>query len=148
MQYQFSAYGHQNIRAAHKTTLEFTKDKEVSLKGDCIIGVNADFDVLELKKFIKSCGNCKVKIEIKTGDGKIMDAIEAELNPDFFDEKEIVIRRSSFRSSRTLAINSDKSSFEIGNLFGNYLKTPNNRMTIKIFTTIYTGLSGFLERKS
>ena len=41
---KFSARGHENIRGVHKTTFEFTKEKELTLKGDCIIGVNADFD--------------------------------------------------------------------------------------------------------
>ena len=45
MSYSFTAYGHKNILATHKTTIEFTKDKELSLKGNCIVGVRADFDL-------------------------------------------------------------------------------------------------------
>jgi hypothetical protein len=33
------AQGHENILATHKTTLEFTKDKRLSKKGDCIVAV-------------------------------------------------------------------------------------------------------------
>ena len=36
------ARGHPNIRATHKTTLEVTKEKELSPRGDCIIGICAD----------------------------------------------------------------------------------------------------------
>ena len=39
----FLAFGHKNITANHKTTLEFTKENSVTKKGDCIIGVNSDF---------------------------------------------------------------------------------------------------------
>ena len=39
----FKAYGHENIRATHNRTIEFTKHKELSVRGDCIIGVNSDF---------------------------------------------------------------------------------------------------------
>ena len=53
MRYSFTCYGHENIASKHKTTLEFTKDKELGLEGDCIVGVKADFSLLQLKKFIK-----------------------------------------------------------------------------------------------
>ncbi len=69
MHYKFNAYGHPNILATHKTTLEFTKDKEVSLRGDCIIGINSDFDLGKLKDFIKKTiknYNKKIIITIKT----------------------------------------------------------------------------------
>ena len=52
MRYSFTCYGHENITAKHKTTLEFTKDKDLSLKGDCIVGVNADFDINKIKELI------------------------------------------------------------------------------------------------
>jgi hypothetical protein len=41
-------YGHKNIQATHKTTLEFTKDKHLSKKGDCIIAVAADKALTDL----------------------------------------------------------------------------------------------------
>ena len=63
---KFTAYGHPNITARHKTTLEFTKDKELSLRGDCIVGVKADFSLSEIKKFIKSLKTNKIKIIIET----------------------------------------------------------------------------------
>ncbi len=66
MKYSFICYGHKNITAKHKTTLEFTKERDLSLKGDCIVGVKADFDLLQLRKFIKSLkNNNKVTITIQ-----------------------------------------------------------------------------------
>ena len=59
MKYSFHAFGHKNLLGTHKNTLEFTKDKNLTLKGDCIVGVNADFDAGELKNFIKNCPNKK-----------------------------------------------------------------------------------------
>ena len=66
MKYKFHAYGHPNILATHKTTLEFTKDSELSLKGDCIVGVKADFDLNEIKKFVKNLKSNQIKIIIQT----------------------------------------------------------------------------------
>mgnify|MGYP001585634981 CR=1 FL=1 len=66
MAYSFACYGHENITARHKTTLEFTKSNELSLKGDCIIGIKADFSLKGIKLFVKSLGNNKkIKITIE-----------------------------------------------------------------------------------
>jgi hypothetical protein len=104
MGYSFFSFGHPNITAKHKNTIEFTKDKELSLKGDCIIGVNSDFDLKEIKKLIKN--SKRMKIEIKVDD--IYEEINCELNPGFDDDKEIVIRKGEFVSKRTLGIKADK----------------------------------------
>lgn len=108
MEYSFKAYGHPNILATHKTTLEITKDKELSKKGTCIIGVNSDFSLEEIKKFLKFK---KIKLVIEV-DG-IKEEILAEINPEFNDNKEIVIRKGDFCSERTLGIKADKASFDI-----------------------------------
>ena len=41
--YNFTVRGHNNVLALHKNTVEFTKDKELTLNGDCILGVDANF---------------------------------------------------------------------------------------------------------
>ena len=56
MQYSFLAYGHKNVTSLHKSTFEITTDKDLTLKGDCIIGLNSDVTLndfpAELKKEI------------------------------------------------------------------------------------------------
>ncbi len=110
MQYKFKAYGHQNITAKHKTTLEFTKDKNLTLKGDCIIGVKADFSLSSIKKFIKSLKSNKIKIIIELENKKIKETINAEINPYFNSDREMVIRKSNFKDKRTFAIRADKAA--------------------------------------
>ena len=130
MQYAFHAYGHPNILATHKTTLEFTKDSELSLKGDCIVGVNADFNLGELKKFISKIKNNIVTITIETSDKKIKEIIEAELNPNFNDEKEIVIRKTDFASERTLGIKANKAAFELKSGLIEFLKSKESKINV------------------
>jgi|TARA_B100001964_G_C14252614_1_gene610673 hypothetical protein len=138
MKYSFSCYGHENIIAKHKTTLEFTKDSELSLKGDCIVGVKADFSLLELKKFIKSLKNNNKKITIiietieNSDNENIVEKINAEINPDFNSDKEIVIRKSDFISERTFAINADKAAFELNKDLVEFLKVKYNKIKIII----------------
>ena len=136
MKYEFIANGHPNISGTHKTTLEFTKDEEVSLKGDCIIGVNADFDSSEIKKFIKSLKSKKVSITIKTISKSefaiIKAAIFAEINPDFNSGREIVIRKTDFISERTFAVNADKSANELDRNLIEFLRKRGNKTSVII----------------
>ena len=133
MGYSFTCYGHQNITSKHKTTLEFTKDRYLTLKGDCIVGIKADFSLLHLKKFIKSLKNNKIIIiiiESMDNDKKIIDKIKAEINPDFNSDKDIVIRKSEFIDYRTLAIKADKAAFDLNRDLIKNIK--NNKRKIKI----------------
>ncbi len=102
----FRALGHPNIKATHKNTIEFTKEDYLTPEGDCIVGVKADFDVSELKKFVKK--HKHVKITIKTGGLK--EIITAKTNPDFSDDHELVIRLGEHASPRTFAVRADKAA--------------------------------------
>ena len=130
MQYKFNAHGHKNILAAHKTTLEFTKDAEVSLKGDCIAGINADFELDKIKNFIEQLKNNKISITISNG--KIHETIFATINQNFDDNKELVIRKTGFISERTFAIKADKAAFELNRQLIRYLKEKRNKISVII----------------
>ena len=101
----FTIYGHENILSTHKTTFEFTKDSNLTKRGDCIVGVKADFNFSDLKKFIENNSNIKIKISL---DG-LEEIITAKINPDFDDQHEIVIRKTGFISKRTCSMH--KSSY-------------------------------------
>ena len=111
MECKFTAYGHPNITAKHKTTLEFTKDEELTLKGDCIVGVKADFSLSEIKEFIKNLKGKKIKIIIEVNGLK--EEINAEINPGFNSDREMVVRKSDFKDERTFAIGADKASCDL-----------------------------------
>lgn len=125
---QFVAYGYPNIRATHKTTIEFTKEKDLSLKGDCIVGVNADFDAKALREFIGQNKDKKVRIILCVDD--IKEEICAELNPHFNDNKEMVIRKSGFISKRTFAIKADKAASDLDRELVKRIKNSNQRIRI------------------
>ncbi len=147
MKYLFTCYGHENITCRHKTTLEFTKDADLGLEGDCIVGVKSDFQLNKIKEFIKSLGNNKKitimmetinndynnktvnnKKNIKSNDyknKKIIEKINAEINPDFDSDREMVIRKSDFADKRTFAIKADKAACEVNAGMVNFLKDRN-----------------------
>lgn len=141
MAYSFACYGHENITCKHKTTLEFTKSNELSLKGDCIVGVKADFSIKEIKRFIESLGNNKkITITIETinedynnknyneksiNNQKITEKINAEINASFNSDKEMVIRKSDFADKRTFAVKADKAACELNVGLVKFLKDKN-----------------------
>ncbi len=126
--YSFIAYGHPNISARHKNTFEFTKDKEVTKAGDCIIGVNADFELESIRKFIKN--KEKIRIIIKV-DG-ISDEIDCKVNKEFNDNNEIVVRRSEFSSERTLGIRSEKACIDLNKELVEKLKHGETKISITL----------------
>lgn len=124
----FTARGHKNILATHKTTLEFTKDCSLSKKGDCIVGVCADFEPEKVKAFALSGKKVDVVLEV---DG-VKERISGVLNPSFNSTDEIVIRMGSFASDRTLVLRADKSSKYLSRSFASLLKNPESVIKITI----------------
>lgn len=135
MQYKFHAYGHPNILGTHKTTLEFTKDENLTLNGDCIAGVKADFEPGKLKEFIKKSKNNKITITIEAPNRKIRETIKAELNPDFGHDSELVIRKTEFISDRTFATKANKAAFGLKMGLIDYLKEKKNKIAVIIENT-------------
>lgn len=127
----FTAKGHKNILATHKTTLEFTKDTEIKIEGDCIVGVAADFNAQEAKELAKKGGKIKLIIQIDD----LKEEINGELNPNFSDEKEIVIRMGSFASERTLIVNADKSAKYLSREIVERMKDPKTKIVIELTPT-------------
>ncbi|MBU2561404.1 MAG: HAD-IIIA family hydrolase [Nanoarchaeota archaeon] len=128
MKYTFTARGHRNILATHKNTLEFTKDKEMSLDGDCILGLEADFSIDELQKLAKSHSQLRMRIKA----GEFTDEIEFTVNKNFSSEQELVIRFSEFSSDRTFGFRATKSAKQLDRKLVEKLKDPGQRITVEI----------------
>lgn len=130
MQYTFTAWGHENITGKHKRTLEFTKDSELGIEGDCILGVIANFNIYDLKEIIKSGKRLKMVISVDN----IFDEIIFEPNLEFDDEREIVIRKGDFISKRTLGVKANKACFDLKRELVEKLKNPDRRVDVLIAT--------------
>lgn len=132
MEYSFSCKGHKNILALHRNTIEFTKEKEISLQGDCIIGTCADFDLELLIDFVRQNRDKTVEAEIKTGE--LRQTFNFFFNRDFLDEHEIVIRKTDFLSKRTLGIKADVAAQDIDRDFARELRNGETKIEV-IFRT-------------
>ena len=123
----FHAFGHSFITAKHPTTIEFTKESSVTPRGDCIVGVRADFDALKLRKFLTAD---KLLIEI-CAQG-ICDKFTAIPHKTFCDEKELVIRTTDFVSDRTFATKSEKAANDLSRKLVSYCKNPQEKISVTI----------------
>ncbi len=130
MKYSFSAKGHANILATHKSTLEITKDESLTTKGDCIIAVGADFSLEKIQEVIKNCQNEKIMLTIKAAG--ITEQITANVNKDFSSTKDIVFRTGGFSSERTLGTRCDKAAASLNRGLVNLLKHYGQTATITL----------------
>ena len=133
-EYAFTAWGHPNIRATHPTTLMFTKDPECTAKGDCIVGVRADFDVGKVKEFLRGVVKpIGLRMRIAEKGKEQVEELVALINPDFNDGQEMVVRKSDFKGHRTLAIRATKASLQLSRKLVSSIKKNDVKMVITLF---------------
>jgi hypothetical protein len=132
------AKGHGNIQALHPTTLMFTTEQNLSATGDCIVAVAADKAAADLSPQFKAAlkqPNTQLTITIEADDLK--EQISAHGSPELTltHATDLVVRKSSFRCSRTLAIQADKASKDLPRSFVEKLQDPNQTVKITLQIT-------------
>jgi len=136
VKFEIKFYGHENIRSNHQKTIEITKDSDLSVRGDCIIGVNADsscFDLpIGLKEKLRD-PKSKVKILIKVSQYEFVIFGRGHNDLTLTHPEDIVIRKSDFVCPRTLAVKCDKTANLIPREMIQLLQNPT---TIGTFTII------------
>ena len=133
-----TAYGHANILGTHPTTLEITRARDVTLKGDCIVAVSASKSLSDLgeplKRILrKSSSDVILRLEV---DG-LEEAIKGFGDPrlSLTSTEDMVCRKSSFVCGRTLMVRADKSAAEIDRDIIRVLRNSKN----KVYITIQAG---------
>lgn len=116
MNFKIKAKGHKNVLSMHKSTFEITKDKELSLSGDCIIGLDIDKSMLDFpddfkKEIANSNNKITVKLSTETASDEIIGYGHEDLTLDH--PTDIVCRKSDFICSRTLMIKSNKAAVDL-----------------------------------
>jgi uncharacterized protein len=132
---QITAFGHRNIRSTHKTTFEFTKDTDLTPRGDCIIAVASDRGSADLSaRFKKQARNPGAKITVTITADEVTETIKGRGHPDltFTHPTDIVARTSDYICSRTLMIKADKSSKQLDKSLIEKMKNPDQKIEIQI----------------
>ena len=136
MRFEIKFFGHENIRSTHQKTIEITRASELSVRGDCIIGVNATSACLDLpipfKKKLQN-PNTKIQISIKVEQHEFIICGRGHEDLNLTHVEDIVIRKSDFVCPRTLAVGCDKTADLIPREMVQLLQDPR---TIGTFTII------------
>ncbi len=129
------AYGHENIQATHESTLEITKEAQISKKGDCIIAVSADKAVANLSpEFKESLRKKNAKITMLIEAGEVAEVVNAFGSPQLIltHPTDTVARKSSYICSRTLAIQADKGACDLSRKLVEKLRNPKQKVKITL----------------
>ena len=134
MVWTITAWGHPKITATHPTTFMVTTDLEITLKGNCVIGVRSDTSAStlpsELRDTLRSGEELLITLEVEGKTEKIRAHGHPSLTLDH--PTDLVVRKSNFICGRTLAINADKSAADLPRSFINSLHSPEARLRMKI----------------
>lgn len=130
MRFEILFYGHKNVRAYHPRTIEITTEPGLTLQGDCIIGVGAEYGCKGIperikKKIRRSDSNIKITIQVNDKSFQIVGKGHEDLvleNPH-----DIVIRKSNFLCPRTLAVGCNKACADIPRQIVKMLQDPKTK---------------------
>jgi hypothetical protein len=133
------AFGHENILALHPTTLMTTTEKHLTTTGDCIIAVGADKAASDLNPDFKAAiRQPKAHLTITIEANGLKEQINAHGSPDLTltHPSDLVVRKSSFRCNRTVAIQADKASKDLSREIIEKLQIPGQKVKITLRVTL------------
>lgn len=116
MEYTFIVNGHPNVTSKHRTTLEFTKDTDISIRADCIIGVKSPVSMENIPtEIINSIKEDDRPITLKLETENAVDTVTGYGHHELTltHPTDMVSRKSDFKCSRTLMINADKAAVDL-----------------------------------
>jgi hypothetical protein len=129
----FTVKGHENIISTHKSTWQITKEEHLTQQGDCIIGVGSKIACIDLPDWLKEHlqNEGKIKIEMKVGELQLVGMAEGHRELTFGNKVDMVIRKSTYISPRTVAINSSIVAKDLPWPMIKLLQDPNSILQIK-----------------
>lgn len=136
MDISFWAWGHKDVKATHRSTLEITKDDYLTPMGDCIVAIRSEVACRDLPNEVKDClRNGRARVTIIFEGGGYIDKVVGWGDPrlTLSSNESIVVRRSNYIDERTLAVRADKSAAELDRGLVKYLQDMGKvRITIII----------------
>lgn len=127
-------YGHPAIRALHRTTIEITRDTDLTLSGDCIVGVRASKGCSQIGDDLRSkmMSQSEVNISLEVGRRFFLMKAFGSADLTLSDDNDIVIRKSTFSSPRTLAVRSDRAAYDLPREMAQDLRDPTCKGKLRI----------------
>jgi hypothetical protein len=110
------ARGHENVTAAHESTVEVTSDDYLTPAGDCILGVEADRTPADLPEaFVTACRDPDARIAIRFEAAGHEATIRGCGHPEltFDSDRSFVGRTSTYVDDRTVLVDADTAAADL-----------------------------------
>ncbi|MGQ0605633.1 MAG: DUF371 domain-containing protein [Candidatus Nitrosotenuis sp.] len=130
MRFEIPFSGHANVRALHPRTIEITTEPDLTLQGDCIIGVSAECGCKEIPQELKEKlrrSESKIRITIHVNDEEFKIVGKGHEDLKLENSHDLVIRKSNFLCPRTLAIACNKASDDMPRKMIKMLQNPKTK---------------------
>jgi hypothetical protein len=131
---RITCWGHENVRATHRSTLEFTKEDYLTPRGDCILCIKADKGIDDLSEEFKEALREGRRLRIIIRAGGIEDEVIAwgDSRLVLSHPLSMVIRKSEYVDGRTLALRANKAAKDIRRDLVELLKKPTTRVEVEL----------------
>jgi hypothetical protein len=116
-------------------TLEVTKETHLTERGDCIIALAADKGAKDLSsQFKKLAQSEKARITITVEASGEIEVINAYGHPQlsFTHPTDLVVRKSDYTCSRTLAVHADKAAKDFPKTLVEKLQNPEQKVKVTL----------------
>jgi|SRR4051812_22194421 uncharacterized protein len=128
-------HGHRNVQSLHARTIEITKDPNLTLRGDCIIGVGANkscYDMNQKLKRLLKDDSSSLTIDIIVGNKSFKINGFGNKRLLLLSKHDIVIRKTNFICGRTMAVCCDNASSDIPRDMIHCLQNPETKGIFRI----------------
>ncbi len=135
MNFRFYARGHQAVLSTHLTTLELTKETDLSKNGDCIVAVGCSVGLKDLPEPMKkalSSAACRARLTLKLDTHRF--AIEGRGAPGLTlsHPTDIVVRKSGFASDRTLMVHANRAAADLPRSLVELLQDSSRKVFVEL----------------
>lgn len=127
------ARGHPNISSKHRTTLEITTEEDLTTRGDCVIAVGSNKGAYQLSEPFKELArkeNSKITMIIKVDEQTEIIRGFGSPRLTFSHPHDLVARRSSYYSDRTIMVKADKAAIDLNRKLVELLKNPEKEVEV------------------
>lgn len=135
MHFKFYAQGHPAVLSTHPTTLELTKEVNLSKNGDCIVAVGSSVGLRDLPKPMRnalSSQACRARLTLKIDSYRFVIEGHGAHGLTFSHPTDIVVRKSGFVSDRTLMVQADRAAADLPRPLVELLQDPNRRLSVDL----------------
>ncbi|MEM3736976.1 MAG: DUF371 domain-containing protein [Candidatus Bathyarchaeia archaeon] len=136
-----TAYGHPQILATHPTTLEVTKEKHVTSRGNCIIATGASKAALDLSPAFKRLAaqqEAQIVMTLFVGNQTVRITGRGNQGLTFTHATDLVVRRSNYTCPRTLMVEADKAAADLPRSIVEKLRIPGALVLVRLMVETKT----------